>query len=150
MDPVLQAILDAGIRYVVIGGQAVRLSGADRFALDWDFYIPADDSGNLDRINELLASHFCEPVLPTGPEGENCVQAFQSGEDWIQFHLQVPGMPAFEIVEESAIERRTTDGTPVRCACIRHLLASKLAADRPEDQADIEFLMEQSRVVPET
>ncbi len=36
--------------------------------------------------------------------------------------------------------------TTVRCASGRHLLLSKLAANRPQDQLDIEFLREKERL----
>ncbi len=31
------------VRYLVIGGQAVRLFGMPRFSMDWDIYIPGKD-----------------------------------------------------------------------------------------------------------
>jgi hypothetical protein len=37
-------------------------------------------------------------------------------------------------------------GTPVKCLSGTHLLAAKQAANRPQDQADIEFLKELQRL----
>ena len=142
MESILQPFHARGVRYLLIGGQALQLSGAPRASLGWDFFIPPDDSENLDKINDLLGSIVREPVLPLGEHGENRVQVFEASDWLLQFHLTVPGMDSFHVAELAGVERRTALGTPVRCASPRHLLSAKLAADRSEDQADIQFLME--------
>lgn len=40
MDSLITAMNQAGVRYLVIGGQAVRLHGLPRFSMDWDFLPP--------------------------------------------------------------------------------------------------------------
>ena len=40
MDDLFQAFDKAGIRYLLIGGQAMRLFGMPRYSMDWDFLIP--------------------------------------------------------------------------------------------------------------
>jgi len=70
MDELLQQLNAAGIRYLLIGGQAMRLLGLPRFSMDWDFFNPPRDERNLDRLNELLADDLDMPLLPLGPLGK--------------------------------------------------------------------------------
>jgi len=44
MDELIARFNAAGVRYLVIGGQAIRLKGMPRFTMDWDFYIPPRDA----------------------------------------------------------------------------------------------------------
>ena len=44
MDEVIRRFATQRVRYLVIGGQAVRLAGLPRFSMDWDFYIPPRDT----------------------------------------------------------------------------------------------------------
>ena len=47
MDDLFQALDKAGIRYLLIGGQAMRLFGMPRYSMDWDFLIPPRDVANF-------------------------------------------------------------------------------------------------------
>lgn len=40
MDEVIQLFNKNNVRYLVFGGQAVRLEGMPRFTMDWDIFIP--------------------------------------------------------------------------------------------------------------
>ena len=64
----------------------------------------------------------------------------------MQFHLGLPGVPKFEEAERQVVVRQNEFGTPVPCLSGPHLLAAKRAANRPQDQADIEFLTELQRL----
>ena len=44
MDEVIARFNASAVRYLLIGGQAVRLEGMPRFSMDWDFYIPPRDT----------------------------------------------------------------------------------------------------------
>jgi hypothetical protein len=63
MDELLKKFYKARVRYVLVGGQAMRLIGMPRFSMDWDFFIPARDAENLSRLNALS-----ELVGPAGFE----------------------------------------------------------------------------------
>ncbi len=140
MDELIRQFNNAGIRYLVIGGQAVRLKGMPRFSMDWDFFIPRNDEVNLARINALLEGELDLPLLPLGPRGENFVQTYQTRWGVVQFHLGGAGLPPFDEAERAAVTHRNEHGTPVRCVSGLHLLQSKQAANRPQDQLDLEFL----------
>lgn len=142
MDEFFQQFNAAGVRYLLIGGQAMRLYGMPRFSMDWDFFIPPTDIANINLINALLEKELDAPLVPLGSKGENFVQTFQTQYGVLQFHLGLPGVPHFEEAEKLATIRLTEGGVPVKCLCAKLLLAAKEKADRPQDQADILFLKE--------
>jgi hypothetical protein len=146
VDELLQPFNRCGVRYVLIGGQAMRLWGMPRFSMDWDFFIPPRDADNFARINALMADELDPPLIPLGPQGENFIQTYQTRWGVVQFHLGVPGLPAFDETEREGVVRHNELGTPVRCLSGPHLLAAKRAANRPQDQSDIEFLTELQRL----
>jgi hypothetical protein len=140
VDEVISRLNRGGVRYLLIGGQAMRLEGMPRFSMDWDVYIPPSDQANIDLINRLLEDELDMPLLPRGPAGENFVQTYQTNGGILQFHLGGPGLPRFEEAEARAVSRINENGTGIRCLATADLLASKRAANRPVDQADILFL----------
>jgi hypothetical protein len=142
MDELFQTFHAAGVRYLLIGGQAMRLLGLPRFTMDWDLFIPPHDESNFAKLNEVLAEEFDLPLVPLGPHGENFIQTYQTRWGVLQFHLGVPGLPKFDLAEATAVNRTTEGGTPVRCLSGSALLVAKQAANRPQDQLDIEFLLE--------
>jgi hypothetical protein len=145
MDEVIARFNAAGIRYVVIGGQAVRLAGLPRFSMDWDVFVPPRDAENIARINTVLANELDLPLVPLGTRGENAIQTYQTRWGILQFHLGGPGLPPFEEAERTAVTHQTEYGTPVLCLSGVLLLESKKRVGRPEDQADIRFLEAKQR-----
>jgi hypothetical protein len=146
MDELLRKLNEAHIRYLLVGGQAMRLAGMPRSSMDWDFFIPPRDEENIARLNTALAGEFDMPLMPLGPRGENFIQTYQTRWGVVQFHLGLPGVAKFDEAEPHAVLRRTETGSFVRCLSGRHLLAAKRAANRPQDQADIAFLTELQRL----
>jgi hypothetical protein len=140
MLPLIRLLNENRIRYLVIGGQAIRFEGMPRVTLDWDLFVPRHDAGNLRRLNETLAEHLDTPVEALGPRGENFIQTYQTQWGVVQFHLAPAGLADFDVVESRSLLHTAEDGTPVRCVSGEDLLAAKLAANRPQDQVDIEFL----------
>ena len=131
---------DAGIRYLLIGGQAMRMEGMPRFSMDWDFFIPPKDAANFAKINAVFGDLFDMPLEPIGPHGEGFVQTYQTPQGIIQFHLAPPGLPKFDEAERRMVVHLTESGTPVHCLAAADLLTSKLATGRGKDTDDIEFL----------
>jgi hypothetical protein len=146
MDQLLRQLSASGARYLVVGGQAMRLMGMPRYSMDWDLFIPPKDMENLAKLNALLEEDLDQPLVPLGPRGENFIQTYQTRWGVLQFHLGLPGVPNFDNAERQAVVRLNENGIPVRCLCGSQLLAAKKAADRPQDQADIEFLTELQRL----
>jgi len=142
MDKLLESLADEDVRFLLIGGQAMRLTGMPRFSMDWDLFIPPRDQANVDSINRILVDELDMPLRILGDRGENFIQTYQTSFGVIQFHLGVPGAPPFANAESERVMRQTETGVLVPCLCGEHLLATKEAADRPQDQADIDFLRE--------
>jgi len=88
----------------------------------------------------LLDSELDVKLLPLGSKGENFVQTYQTKWGLIQFHLGGPGLPSFDVAEKDFVMHKTESGLLVKCLSAQRLLDSKKAADRPQDQQDIEFL----------
>jgi hypothetical protein len=146
MNELILAFNAANIRYLLVGGQAMRLAGMPRFSMDWDFFIPPRDETNFAKLNEILQNEIDLPLVALGVRGENFIQTYQTRWGILQFHLGLPGVPRFDEAEKAAVIRPSEQGTPVKCLSGIHLLAAKHAADRPQDQADIAFLEELQRL----
>jgi hypothetical protein len=140
VDELIDRFNGAGIRYLLMGGQAMRLEGMPRFSMDWDFFIPPRDLENIKKINILLKDELDLPLVALGEKGEHFIQTYQTRWGIIQFHLGGPGLPRFEPAESRAVYRETENGIRVRCLSTEDLLQSKKAANRPQDQGDIAFL----------
>ena len=78
MNDLLSAFDAARIRYLLAGGQAMRLYGMPRFSMDWDFFIPPHDEENFKRLNALLERELDVPLVPLGTRGENFIQTYQT------------------------------------------------------------------------
>jgi hypothetical protein len=146
MNELFQKFEAAQIRYLLVGGQAMRLAGMPRYSMDWDFFIPPRDETNFAQLNRVLAEELDLPLIPLGAKGENFIQTYQTRMGVLQFHLGLPGVPRFDEAEKFAIVRRTPVGVSVKCLSGIHLLAAKQAANRPQDQVDIQFLQELQRL----
>lgn len=140
MEEILKKLNTANVRYVVIGGQAMRQEGMPRFTLDWDIFVPPFDQDNFDKINAALEDDLDMELEPLNIHtGEGFVQTFQTFFGIIQFHLSPPGLPKFAIVDERSIVHNF-NGVPVKYLCLDDLLASKEAVARDKDSDDILFL----------
>lgn len=142
MDTLTGLLNNSGARYLVIGGQAVRLHGLPRFSMDWDLFVPPHDEANLRVIEQALDDELDVPVLPLGLRGENIIQTYQTRFGVVQFHLAVPGLASFELAEQHAVRLADEDGQSVPCVSATDLLAAKRATHRAQDAQDIAFLEE--------
>jgi predicted nucleotidyltransferase len=140
MEETLKRLTDAGVRFVLIGGQAMRLEGMPRTSMDWDLYVPPRDARNMDAINNALSDDIDVPVVELGPRGENAIQTYQTPEGILQFHLGGPGLPPFDVALARAVRREIAEGIAVPCLAAEDLLTTKERVNRPQDQDDILFL----------
>ena len=65
MNGLILAFNAAGVRYLLVGGQAMRLTGMPRFSMDWDFFIPPHDENNFTKLNEILKDELDVPLVAT-------------------------------------------------------------------------------------
>lgn len=139
VDEVIQRFDAAGVRCLLIGGQAMRLEGLPRFSMDWDLLID-DAPKNLARIGGCLGDELDLPLVPRGPKGENLIQTYQTRWGVLQFHLAIPGVPSFEEAWTRRARRPSESGVLFPCLSTCDLLAAKRASGRPQDLLDAEFL----------
>jgi hypothetical protein len=152
VERLVEALNDAGVEYIVIGGLAVAAHGYVRATKDLDI-VPQPSDGNLRRLASVLrdldaanygtgdfeAAEF--PFDPRDPaelaEGGNFVLMTTRGRlDVMQWVPGIPGDVAYEHLERSAI-RTDVLGQPVRVCSLEDLIAMKQAAGRPQDLEDL-------------
>jgi hypothetical protein len=131
-----------GVRYLVVGGYAVIYHAQPRFTRDIDLFIQADPA-NAQAIYAALAS-FGAPLEGIRPEDfAERGSFFRFGRDPHGFDIlsDIPGVDF-----ESAWERRVEgvidpqSGLKAFFISATDLIASKLAAGRPQDLADAEAI----------
>lgn len=146
----LEALSEAEVRFVVIGGVAVGAHGYVRGTEDLDL-VPDPDPDNLARLTEALRT--LESTLPTVGErpfdpatdatvirrGGNVTAMTRFGElDIVQ---RARGVPSYSQLDEDAVDSELL-GIAVRICSLARLREMKRAQDRVQDRADLENLPE--------
>jgi hypothetical protein len=54
MNECIRLLAAAGVRFIVVGGHAIRYAGFARSTLDWDLFVPPHDLANFAKINRAL------------------------------------------------------------------------------------------------
>lgn len=125
----LGRLVDADIRFVLVGGLAVNAWGHVRSTQDVDI-VPDPDPGNLDRLATLLESL-------DGRAGDRTLVATEVGPvDVLQGLAQIP---PFAELDRDAVDV-DVEGLRLRVCSLDALLAMKRASDRPRDREDLEIL----------
>lgn len=151
--PVLRALRDADVSFVVVGGVAVVLQGHPRSTVDLDLVIDLEPD-NVGRAMAVLTDQGLTPRVPVDA-ADFADPAVRT--DWIQhrnltvFSLHDPDDPRRE-VDVFAQEPMPFDQLRARARLVqvedvaipvasrRDLITLKRAAGRPQDLADIEAL----------
>lgn len=146
----LNALYEAGVDFVVIGGVAVGAHGFIRGTEDLDI-VPDPDPDNLRRLSDALST--LESTLPTvgerpfNPEidfgvirqgGNVTAMTKFGGLDVVQ---RAQGVPSYSQLFVDAIESELL-GVPVRVCSLQRLREMKRAQDRTQDRLDLENLPE--------
>jgi hypothetical protein len=160
-DDVYAALEDARVRYVVVGGMAVVMSGHVRATVDLDIVVDLEPAAAM-RAMDALSDLGLQPRVPIAPHD---FAKPDVRESWIRDkHMQVlsfydPQHPAREVdvfVAYPLDFDMLTAGSrlvavgdrAVPVARIEHLIEMKQAAGRPRDLEDInalQVLLERSR-----
>lgn len=140
MEQVIKRFNDNGVKYLVIGGQAVRLMGMPRYSMDWDIFIPGKDIENINKINDVLGDILDMELEPLGDRGQNFVQTFQTFLGILQFHLAPIAMPPFLEAEKKSVVFWSEDGIAIRCISTEDLYNCKKKIHRSKDEDDIQYL----------
>lgn len=150
----LRALVDGGVRFVLVGGAAATAHGSPRLTHDLDLLI-ARNPANLDRLSKALA-----PFPPPAGEGPLPIDAatlaggsltLPTGLGPIDLHGALPGGGSYEDLLPGAIEVELF-GRACRCLDLPALIAVKRAgATRTEDLealAELEALLEERQPAP--
>jgi hypothetical protein len=143
---VTEAVAEAGLRFLIMGGHAVRHYGIDRNTQDFDFHISVDQAGGLmDRLKSaglfkhtsILAAQSWRPQdfirfrIGTLPNGKDELLEF-----WFRNHLLPPFQELFERREEARIGAQI-----LNFLSLSDLIRSK-ETERDDDWSDVRLLEE--------
>lgn len=143
--PIVHALVDAGVDFVLIGGLAGNLQGSSYPTYDLDVAYSRDPP-NLRRIVQALGTldvtlNNAPPDLPfildevTLANGANFTFDTRFGRFDILGH--VPGVSSYEELRGHS-DQGKLEGQAVRVASIDHLIAMKRAANRTKDKLMVE------------
>jgi predicted nucleotidyltransferase len=139
--PILEALHNKKVRYLLVGGLAMRCHGSAHLTDDMDLYY-ARDAANLAALVEALAP--LHPRLRGAPEGLPFrwdVRTLRSGMNFtlitdaadLDVLGDIAGADSFEAAWERAVEVELF-GVPVRVVSLDDLIAMKRGAGRSKDQ----------------
>lgn len=137
---IVAALSAAGLRFVIVGGVAMRLQGSAHITDDIDFAV-ARDPDNLEAMVKALVPYH--PSLRGAPPGlpffwearmlRNIMNiTLRTDLGSIDLFGELAGAGSFEQLWNDAT-LLDLDGIPVRVASIASLIAMKQAAGRPKD-----------------
>jgi hypothetical protein len=140
----LAALERHGARYVVIGGTAAAIGGANHVTFDLDI-TPDRETENLDRVAAALRDLNAR-VYGMPPEAAASFlfdgRTLGSGSAWkfvtdhgeLDVALDPDGTHGFKDLRRSAVPT-TVEGLTVLVAALEDVIRSKEAANRPRDRA---------------
>jgi predicted nucleotidyltransferase len=147
----LERLVAAEIRFVVIGGLAVNAWGHVRATRDLDI-VPDPERANLDRLADLLEGLDGRVQVAEGKLGASAIRTFLSAGDRtlvdtsagpVDVLQGMPQIPGFAVLDADAVDV-DLDGLTVRICSLDALLKMKRASDRSRDREDLAAL-EQGR-----
>jgi len=144
----LVALVDANVRFVVIGGYAVAAHGYERATRDVDIVF-ATDLENCERFAAVLRgldAHVRVADLPA-PGGQISADWLSGGGHFVfaTVHGLLDALSWIAGLDHGALESRAlsvelADGTQLRVCSYDDLVAMKRVADRPRDHEDLHEL----------
>jgi predicted nucleotidyltransferase len=151
IEGILEALVDADVEFLLIGGVAVGFHGYVRATKDVDV-VPSPDPENLERLAQVLdqldaeiegAEEFEEGELPDPLDSA----ALALGGNWV-LRTKLGRFDVMQWIGEDALWERLSPGAvstqigdlSVRIVGYEDLVALKREAGRPEDQADLRRL----------
>jgi len=140
LERVAGALDAGGIRYMVVGGQAVLLHGEARLTKDVDVTLAAGLE-HLEKVVSLARAAGLEPLVD--PESFTRRTLVLPCQDR-QTGLRVDFILSFSPYERQAIDRArlvTMGRTAVRFATAEDLVIHKMIAGRPRDVEDVKGVL---------
>jgi predicted nucleotidyltransferase len=143
----LERLVGAEIRFVLVGGLAVNAWGYLRATRDVDV-VPDPDPVNLSRLDELLRELGGKVEVGGRPLTSDAITTFLRTGDralvrtdlgQVDILQGLPQVPPYSKLEAEAVDV-DVDGLNLRVCSLRHLLEMKRVSDRPRDRDDLEAL----------
>jgi predicted nucleotidyltransferase len=143
----LDRLVTAEVRFVIIGGLAVNAWGYVRGTQDVDL-VPDPERGNLDRLGSVLEEAGGRVETAQGRLAASAIRTFLAAGDRtlvatdlgpVDVLQGLPQIPPFSELDAGAVAV-DLGGTVVRVCSLEALLAMKRASDRPRDRDDLEAL----------
>ena len=140
----LSAFHAHGVRYLIVGGLAVIYHAQPRFTKDMDLLIKADPENA--RATYAALAQFGAPLQGIRPQDfADTSGFFRFGREpkCFDIHPEIPGVD-FEAAWERRVETTIDIASGLKANFISadDLIASKLAAGRPQDLADAAAIRE--------
>lgn len=143
----LARLIEADVRFILVGGLAVNAWGYLRATRDVDF-VPDPDAENLGRLDALLRElggkvDVGGRLLEGGAistflrTGDRTLVATELGQ--VDVLQGLPQVPSFAVLDEKAKEV-DLDGLVVRVCSLEHLIEMKRSSERPRDREDLAAL----------
>ena len=146
-DQILRELLDANVRFVLIGGLAAQVHGSPSLTGDVDVCFALDEE-NLAHLAVALGSLLAiRREMPAGLQAPLDARALRAGDVFTlttrcgDLDLLAHPDPGFDF--ESLVGRSIAAevlGVEVRVASLEDLMAMKRAAGRPKDRIELEIL----------
>jgi hypothetical protein len=138
------ALEKRGVRWVLIGGQAVRLYGSERMTQDWDIWI--DPSAKIPVLTMLRDEFDLE--LSAEPETARGIVKATTGDDRMDIfvvrsltNLDKTLIVFDDVYARSRVEREEEYRLDLRIPSIDDLIALKRMRDLSRDNEDIRWLL---------
>lgn len=139
--PLMRALVDAGVEFVVIGGLAVAVHGYERFTADLDL-VPNPDAANLRRLEAVLAELAEADETDAGRSLDAPHAVVETRFGLAHVIRAVKGLPSYADLERDAIEVEFADAVSVAVCGREDLIEMKRASGRPRDALDVAYLTE--------
>jgi hypothetical protein len=140
---VTRALGDCAIPYALVGGLAVAVWGAPRATKDIDLLVQANDVQAAQAA--LAARGFTLRAAPMEFSDGMVVHRLSKVEDGSLMTVDLLVVDQNSARYFESREERFTDAGPLWVIGRQALIAMKIAAGRPQDQADVVRLTEQDR-----
>lgn len=147
VSALLGRLAGGGVDFVVIGGVAVIAHGYERNTTDLDICYSPQQS-NLEALGRVLVDlrarlRGIEEDIPFVPDARTLrgtqILTLDTQDGGLHLLVDPDGSPGYDTLKARA-ERAAFDDVEIRFASIEDLLAMKRAANRSQDQTDIDAL----------
>lgn len=135
----LEAFAACDVRYLIVGAHAVGAHGRPRTTKDLDLWIDGGD--NLERVARALRAFGLPEAFASAAAqlGDKDGLFFGSPPNRVDLLRGITAVP-FDVAHARALRVDVGLGSPVAVIGLDDLIASKRAAGRPQDLADLEHL----------